>query len=1020
MDTNEFLLLLQAKLDEAKSKELLNEDIDALSNKLNHLKLQAEIDEKSITGLAKEIEKLIGQKIIIPNIGIDTNQLSKTGKQVGEVIAKSAQDAIRKVSSKGIGSKFIVTDESSKAFKKEMKSLVDQWTGNKGKLTDVNIKTKTVFDEEAQKNVEALHRATVKYENELGEVIKKTIALGKIGTDADGNDINGFVEVASQYSKSIDNISKKTSSLANKQKQTIANLTNQINQMNRSASDPNASQPIKDKEHVDALSKSYQEIISELNRMKSLEGDTFVDAQIHVKELISNFKSMVSEFKKAETVSIKMRGSDFSSALQTTKNNLEKLKADAKEFPQMVDTIQELDNQLSTVGDKSSLNEVVDKLRVAKSELDKIKAESSASNRAERVGIKVSGLQNNIANLQRISPEINNFKTNINDAEVSIESLLADLTKVATQPDFSTVNERWNAFVKAAKAAGITVTELGTKSDTSAAKIEKINNNLSENKYDAKLQSLISSYERLGLETDDVRQRTDSVRTALNELKNASVDELIQKEEKFNHELNKSHNEMTILKTDMESIYNPGRQMRLTNEVENWLIKNTRAAKDAREELEKYLNQLKSGKTSVATLDHISERLKTIDTEQRGMRKLGKNLRDQFSQAAQDFSQWLSISSAIMLVVSRMRDAVNELKEVNTYLTEISKANETLSKEQLNQIGNDSFDIASKYGKSATNFLSAVQETSRAGYENATGIAELSVAAQGAGDMTQELANQMIIATDKAYKMDGSVEKLKAVLDGMNYITNHNAVNMTELSEGMSIVGSTAASFGVDVNELAAALGTMAATTQQSGSEVARAFRAILLNVRQVSDEEEGIDAKGLTKYETACNALGVKLKETRDGVMSLRDPMKVLKELSEEYVKLDKGDIRRTNLLNSVGGKLRSTQLDALLRQWPMYEKMLKEYENGTGSMAVEAEKTANSWEGSLNRLSNTFTDTIGNIANSDAIITLINGFNGLLNVVNNLTDSFGSVGSLGSITGLIFGAKNVGTDKMYSVIVF
>ena len=97
---------------------------------------------------------------------------------------------------------------------------------------------------------------------------------------------------------------------------------------------------------------------------------------------------------------------------------------------------------------------------------------------------------------------------------------------------------------------------------------------------------------------------------------------------------------------------------------------------------------------------------------------------------------------------------------------------------------------------------------------------------------------------------------------------------MTELAESMSIVGSTAASFGVDVDEATAALGTMIATTQQSGSEVARAFKAILLNIRQVSDEEEGIDAEGLTKYENACNALNVKIKETKDGVLSLRDPM--------------------------------------------------------------------------------------------------------------------------------------------------
>ena len=175
-------------------------------------------------------------------------------------------------------------------------------------------------------------------------------------------------------------------------------------------------------------------------------------------------------------------------------------------------------------------------------------------------------------------------------------------------------------------------------------------------------------------------------------------------------------------------------------------------------------------------------------------------------------------------------------------------------------------------------------------------------------------------------------------MDGINYITNHNAVNMTELSEGFSIVASTAASFGVDANELSAALGTMAASTQQSGSEVARAFRAILLNIRQVSDEEEGIDAEGLTKYEDACNALNVKLKETKNGVQELRDPMEVLRELSVEYNKLSDTDIRKVNLLNSVGGKLRATQLDALLRGWSDYETMLGQFADGMGSMDREA----------------------------------------------------------------------------------
>lgn len=114
---------------------------------------------------------------------------------------------------------------------------------------------------------------------------------------------------------------------------------------------------------------------------------------------------------------------------------------------------------------------------------------------------------------------------------------------------------------------------------------------------------------------------------------------------------------------------------------------------------------------------------------------------------------------------------------------------------------------------------------------------------------------------------------------------------------------------------------------------------------------------------------------------------------------------------------KLRANALDALLKNYDMYSTMLEQYAQGTGSMAAEAEKTANSWEGSLNRLSNTWTDTVENIADSDAIITAINGLNGILSAVNNITDALGSAGTIGAGIGIATSIKNVGRDKMYSL---
>lgn len=370
-------------------------------------------------------------------------------------------------------------------------------------------------------------------------------------------------------------------------------------------------------------------------------------------------------------------------------------------------------------------------------------------------------------------------------------------------------------------------------------------------------------------------------------------------------------------------------------------------------------------------------------------------------------------------IPSKAKEAISELREVNTILTEISSTNDKLSKSDLTRIGNESFELASKYGKNVKDFLSAVQKASDAGYADAIGIAELSVAAQNAGGITDELAEKYLASADRAYNFGGSVQKLSELLDGSHSIASQNAIHMAKLAEGMSIASTEAASLGVGADETAAVLGTMLATTQQGGSDAANAFRTLLLLLGQVASEEEGIDAGGLARYENACNALNVSLRETKDGVTSLRDPMAILHDLAAEYSRLDSGDARKANLLDSVGGGPKADAFQAILENYSLYEEMLQDYANGSGSIAEGNEKIAGSWEGSMNRLSNTWTDTVGNFANSDAIIAAINGLNSLLSVVNMVTDKLGSFGSIGLGAGLFASMKNFGRPKMSGLFI-
>ena len=92
----------------------------------------------------------------------------------------------------------------------------------------------------------------------------------------------------------------------------------------------------------------------------------------------------------------------------------------------------------------------------------------------------------------------------------------------------------------------------------------------------------------------------------------------------------------------------------------------------------------------------------------------------------------------------------------------------------------------------------------------------------------------------------------------------------------------------------------------------------------------------------------------------------------------------------------------------------MLQDYSNGAGSMLEEASKSANNWEGSLNRLNNTFNNIVSNVENSNFVINTINGLNTILELINKTTSALGPLGSIGLGAGLFAGIKNFGRPKM------
>lgn len=960
---NDFQIELFGGLDISKSKSKINADIETLKKQIKELEISAKIDanvsknlEKQLNNLSiklsdvkvepKALTKMVGEinnalrGIQIPNINIG-NGSNNIAKQAGQQVGQQFQTGV----SQGLGN-------SSKVLEDFKKSLGNVGMGSKEidtiatRIQNLGVQIETVSSSVNKHKDDKKLSVNISGTDKFGQAIKLTEQYNIVTGDL----IKTIDRVATTQQKA----GTSTDTFIEKQKKAVSQAQIALNSAQSGYQDKNASKPIKSNEHITALEQQYSVVKTAINNLGGASKSTFTDMQNEVDKQIAKLQDMVSVFRNAETVATSLRSKDIGTVKEQYSSKLDVLVGKMKSSGVYTDGFKSgadnLKNVLSNAVDASGLVTFLNGLDKLDAGFKRAKASADEFNKAQKVKINVSGLESKLADLERLNPEIKNFKTQIAGADVTINSLLSDLSKINTQGDFSVINTKFKAFRDAAQAAGYAVNDVVINSKT-IDNIKSATDGTGKISYANQIQEIEKKFRDLGFTESEVANQTSDLRAKHQDLldvidsKNFSSDTehnqaIIEADKQRAAELNKVSNAYKSIKTDATQFYNLDKQNKLSNDIQNWLSKNTAASKSARASLEAYFKELSEGRVTAERLKYIETELKKIDTQQRGMGKLGLAFKDQWTQAVDSFKTWLSASSVVMLAVSKTKEAVTELKEIDTILTEISKTNDKLSKSDLKNIGNDAFETASKYGKKATDYLSGVQEASRAGYENAENIAELSTAAQGAGDMTAELANSYIIATDKAYGMEGSVQKLTQTLDGANEITNHNAVNMTELAEGMKVVGSQAASSQISVEETTAALGTLIAVTQQGGSQMGNAFKGILMNLRQVTGEVDGeeIDQESLTKYEKACEALGVSLSEVKDGAVSLKEPMQILKELSAEYTKLDKDDAKRANLLSAIGGKYRANALNAILENWSTYENMLQQYADGDGSMAEEA----------------------------------------------------------------------------------
>ena len=394
----------------------------------------------------------------------------------------------------------------------------------------------------------------------------------------------------------------------------------------------------------------------------------------------------------------------------------------------------------------------------------------------------------------------------------------------------------------------------------------------------------------------------------------------------------------------------------------------------------------------------------------RSFQKLSEGANEAQKSIAQlmgEIGKWQILNALVASSIRSITDALDMMKKVDDELVTVRKVTGATAAE-LDALSEKAYKVASAYGEAADEYLSSVSAFARAGYgSQAADLAELATKTKLVGDTNAETAQQFLLSVDAAYQYKGNIEALSKVLDGSNQIDNKYATSIEKIAEGLGTVAPIAAQAHVGIDELTAAIGTITAVTQRSGTEAARAFRALVLNI--VGDTKTEID-EGVTwttgEIAGLRDVIKIYAKDAYDAAQAtgeVIDPMKAIGGLAQSMKDGLLTEQKLMEMVSDIGGKLRTSQLLALIQNWDMYESMLADYGNAIGSADKEVENALDSWTRKTNILKNSWAEFISNLVETDQIKVSLDGLIATVNLLN--TDFGRAVVTFGAVAAGLYG---------------
>ena len=368
---------------------------------------------------------------------------------------------------------------------------------------------------------------------------------------------------------------------------------------------------------------------------------------------------------------------------------------------------------------------------------------------------------------------------------------------------------------------------------------------------------------------------------------------------------------------------------------------------------------------------------------------------------------FFGLNNSIQLLKRGLREAYNTVKELDSAMTETAVVTDytvsdmwdqlPLYTETANQLGSTTLGAY----QTMTLFYQQGLKTNAA-FQLGTETMKMARIA----NMEYATATDMMTAALRGFNMALNETSAKRINDVYSELAAITAADTEEIATAMTKTASIANSANMEFETTAAFLSQIIETTREAPETAGTALKTIIARFTEVKQlyskgQLTGKDSEGeainINKIDTALQSVGLSLKGFLRGEEGLDD---ILLQLASKWDTLDIATQRY--IATMAAGSRQQSRFLAMMSDYDRTLELVEAANTSAGASDKQFEKTLDSLEAKLNKLSNAWDQFTMGLADNKVIKLAVDGLTTLLDIVNKLTNIPG-----GGILKILLGAS-------------